>query len=106
MEKWLLIVETRCKDEARDSEFNHWYDTIHTPDLLGDSPGFKSVGRYVAKDPLRGKGKYLAVWEIETDDIKKTMEAHAKNMESKKAAGRYTELLVIVSRRICRVEDL
>ena len=105
MGKWLLIIDTRCKDEARDSEFNHWYDTIHIPDVLNDSPGFKSVGRYVAKDPLRGKGKYLAVWEIETDDIKKTMDTSMKQMEAKRAAGRWTELLEMVSVRICKVEN-
>ena len=106
MGKWLLIVETNCKDETRNSEFNNWYNTVHIPDVLKDSPGFKRATRYLIKDPAKDKGKYLALYEIETDDIKKTMEAHSKNMERKKAAGRWTDLLEIVSRRICTVEDL
>jgi hypothetical protein len=106
MEKWLLIVETDCKDDKRDSEFNNWYKTIHIPDILSDSPGFKSGARYLIKDPVRDKGKYLAIFEIETNDIKKTMEAHSTNMKNKKAADRWTDLLEIVSRRICKVEDL
>ena len=105
MEKWLAIVETNCKDKTRDSEFNNWYDTIHIPDVLS-SPGFKGAARYVIKDQVKDKGKYLAIYEIETDDIKKTMEAFLKNIESKIAAGRWTDLLEIVSRRICKVENL
>jgi hypothetical protein len=104
MERWLLIVETNCKDQTRDSEFNDWYTTIHIPDILSGSPGFKSAARYIARDPVRGKRKYLTIYEIETDDIKKTMEAHARNMKEKKEAGRLTDLLETVSRRICKVE--
>jgi len=105
MEKWLVIVESDCKDKTRDSEFNNWYDTIHIPDVLS-SPGFKGATRYVIRDQGREKGKYLAIYEIETDDIKKTMEVSLRNIESKKAAGRWTDLLEIVSRRICKVEHL
>ena len=105
MEKWIVIVETNCKDETRASEFNEWYDKVHIPDVLS-SPGFKGAARYLIKDPLRDKGKYLAIYEIETDDIKKTMEASLKNIESKRASGRWTDLIEIVSRRICKVENL
>ena len=57
MEKWLLIVETNCKDETRGSEFNNWYNTVHIPDILRDFPGFKSATRYLIKNPVMGKGK-------------------------------------------------
>jgi hypothetical protein len=105
MEQWLLIVETNCKDNARDSEFNTWYDTIHIPDVLG-CPGHTRATRYVITNPVKGKGKYLTIYEIETDDIKKTREEAAEIIESKKAAGRFTDLLEIVSRRLCKVENL
>lgn len=105
MGRWLLMVGTNCKDETRDSEFNHWYDTIHIPDVLS-SPGFKSAARYLAKDPEKGKGKYLAIYEIETEDIKKTLKTSLENIESKRAAGRWTDLLEIVTTRICKVENL
>jgi hypothetical protein len=104
MEKWLVLVETNCKVATRDAEFNHWYDTIHLPDVLS-APGYKGATRYAIKDPANKKGKYLAIYEIETEDIKKTLEASMKNMESKKAAGRWSDLLEIVSRRICKVEN-
>lgn len=103
MEKWLVIVETNCKDATRDAEFNHWYDTVHIPDVLS-FPDHKSAARYILKDPTPGKGKYIAIYEIETDDIKKTMEASMKQREAKRAAGRWTELMEMVSVRICKVE--
>jgi len=104
MEKWLVIVETNCKDAAREAEFNRWYDTVHIPDVLS-SPDHKSAARYILKDPAPGKGKYIAIYEIETDDIKKTMETSMKQMEAKRTAGRWTELLEMVSVRICKVEN-
>jgi len=105
MEKWLVLVETNCKDEARVSEFDKWYDTIHIPDALS-APGHKSATRYIIKGPAKGKGKYLAIYEIETEDIKKTMEETSKVIESRIAAGRWTDLVEVVSRRICKVENL
>lgn len=103
MEKWLLLVESNCRDESREAEFDRWYDTIHIPDILGGSPGFKSTTRYVIKKSDPKRGKYLAVYEIETEDIDRTIEAHMKNVEAKYAAGRKSDLAEIVSRRLCRV---
>ena len=79
MEKWLLIVETNCKDEKRESEFNDWYDNIHIPDVVNDTPGFKNATRYLIRDPKRSKGKYRAIYEIETNDIQKSM-GHMQEM--------------------------
>jgi hypothetical protein len=104
METWLVLVETNCKDETRVSEFDTWYDTIHIPDVLS-CPGHKSAARYILKNAGGKKGKYLAIYEIETDDIRKTLEASSKNIESKIAAGRWTDLVELVSRRICKVEN-
>ncbi len=103
MEKWLILVESNCKDPSREAEFNAWYDTIHIPDILSGSPGFKSAIRYVLKDPGKAQGKYLAVYEIETSDIDQTMSAHRRNLETKYAAGRSCEFLEMVSRRLCKV---
>ena len=105
MGKWLLIVESNCADETRESEFNTWYDTIHIPDILNDSPGFKSATRYVLKNPDQPRAKHLAIYEIETEDIQKTREAHLKNVERKKAAGRWSDLLEVTERRVCKVQE-
>ncbi|MBN1830135.1 MAG: hypothetical protein JW884_13475 [Deltaproteobacteria bacterium] len=104
MEQWLLIVETNCKDKSRETEFDAWYDTIHIPDILEGSPGFKKVARYINRNPLPGQGKYLAIYEIETTDIDATMKSHQENVEAKYALGRKSQILEVVSRRICKVK--
>ena len=49
-----------------------WYDSIHVPDVLS-TPGFVSARRYKAKDLRDGRGMYLAIYEILTDDIEATL---------------------------------
>ena len=65
--------------------------------------GAKAKARLAAKYPAPGKPKYLAVYEFETDDIEKTLEAHAKNVEAKYAAGRKSPFAEVVSKRFCKV---
>ena len=52
--------------EGRDEEFNHWYDTQHLPDVMA-VPGFMSAERLTVLGD--GPHRYLAIYEIETDDI-------------------------------------
>ena len=99
MAKWLLVVETNCADAAREAEFNEWYDKTHLPDIL-ETPGFISANRYENTEPSEGKAKFAAAYEIETDDIDRFMKAHNDNMARKRAEGRFSELLVIVSRSL------
>ena len=97
MAKWLQIIGTNCSDAAREAEFNEWYDKTHLPDVL-ETPGFIRATRYENTEPSEGEAKFLATYEIETSDIDKFMKAHADNMAKKRAAGRFSELLVGVSR--------
>ncbi len=97
MVKWLLVVGSNCADAARETEFNEWYDKTHLPDVL-QTPGFIGATRYENTEPSEGEAKFLATYEIETDDIDKFMKAHNDNMARKRAAGRFSELLVLVSR--------
>ena len=99
MTKWLMVVETNCADAAREAEFNKWYDKTHLPDIL-ETAGFTRATRYENTEPAEGKAKFLATYEIETDDIDKFMKTHQANMAKKRAAGRFSELVVIVSRRL------
>jgi hypothetical protein len=97
MDKWLLVVESNCKDETREAELDQWYDNVHIPDILSGSPGFKRAAQYLIKRPQADKGKYLTVYEIETDDIDATIAAHGKNMKRLFTAGRNSELVEMVS---------
>ncbi|NBB51166.1 hypothetical protein GVN24_23065 [Rhizobium sp. CRIBSB] len=52
--------------EDRDEEFNHWYDKQHLPDVMS-VPGFVSAERLTCLG--EGQHRYMAIYEIETDDI-------------------------------------
>ena len=101
MAKWLLVVETNCTDAARETEFNEWYDKTHLPDVL-ETPGFIRATRYENTEPSERKAKFLATYEIETNDIDRFMKTHTANMDKKRAEGRFSELLVVVSRGFYR----
>ncbi len=55
---------------GRERDFNTWYDTQHLPDML-KIPGFISAERFT----LAGQGPFgfLAIYELETDDLAGTM---------------------------------
>ena len=97
MAKWILVVGTNCVDAAREAEYNEWYDKTHFPDVL-EVPGFIKATRYESNEPAEGEAKFLAIYEIETDDIDGFMKKHADNMKRKRTEGRFSELLVRVSR--------
>jgi len=96
MAKWLLVVETNCNDTTREAEFNAWYDNTHLPDVL-ETTGVIRATRYENTNPPEGKGKFLATYEIETDDINQTMKALGENLGKKSAEGRMSGLAELVS---------
>jgi hypothetical protein len=99
MAKWLSVVGTNCVDAAREAEFNRWYDEIHLPDVL-ETPGLVRATRYENTAPAEGQAKFLALYEIETDDYDNFSKAVSENMAKKRAQGRISELMVIVSRGV------
>ena len=101
MAKWLLAVATNCADAAREAEFNEWYDKTHIPDVL-ETAGFVRATRYENIEPSEGEAKFLATYEIETDDIEAFQKRHNDNIARKRAAGRLSDLTVVVSRGFYR----
>lgn len=76
MAKYSMVVMTNC-EPGTDAEFNDWYDRIHLPDVLR-VPGIVAAQRYKLTAEQRrethpGWG-YLAIYEVETRDLKKTFE--------------------------------
>jgi hypothetical protein len=63
----VYVVRARPVSPDRDGEFNEWYDGTHVPELLA-VPGFVSARRFrrVGDD---GTPEYLAVYEIDADDV-------------------------------------
>ena len=69
MGKYVLVVPSSAK-EGRDDDYNEWYNNQHIHDLLA-IPGIKSGRRFTPDpiSPMPPPADYLAIYEIETDDI-------------------------------------
>ena len=64
--------------EGKDKEYNEWYTNQHIPDVVS-VPGIVAAQRFRLADFQMGNGepspwKYLAIYEIETDDLKATFD--------------------------------
>lgn len=58
---------------GREQEYNEWYNERHLADVLA-VPGFVAAQRFqVAKSDSGLPHKYLALYEIETNDLNKTL---------------------------------
>jgi hypothetical protein len=94
--RWLLAVLTDVVDPSRETEFNVWYNEIHLPDIM-QMPGFIRATRYENADPDAGPGKFLAAYEIESEDIEKTLAELRRRVAKLKKQGRISDSLVDVS---------
>lgn len=117
VEKWILEVKSKCRDMVDgyqfedDDAFNDWYNNVHIPDIMKAMPEFKSARRFMNPDfSTLETGKYLALYEIETDDINKTMGRLLEAVRKIEKQGRMSPLLQTVSMTVykeisSRVQD-
>jgi hypothetical protein len=84
--KWVNFVEQNS-DPAREAQYHDWYNNMHIPDIL-KTPSFVRATRYRIKDFRDGRGQYLAVYEIETDDIDRTMKLRLEKRAEEVKLGR------------------
>jgi hypothetical protein len=97
MAKTIVLVFTNCADPAREKEFNDWYDNTHVPDVL-ETPGFVSCTRYeLIGDPGPGQGKFLAIYEVESDDLPSTMAGLQERVAELAAQGRIIDSIRLAS---------
>jgi hypothetical protein len=78
MAKYVYVVMTNPV-EGREDEFNDWYTNGHLADIL--RLGFQSAQRFQLasmRSPQVCGQKYLAIYEVETDDIDAVNEAMIK----------------------------
>ncbi len=103
MGRYRLFAFSDCKDPAREEEFNDWYDNMHIPDML-EVPGMISATRWVSAESKKGQQrKYLAMYELETDDIGKfDLSVRERGMRTVKE-GRFSDLPVFDPPEIPRV---
>jgi hypothetical protein len=103
MEKYLLFVFADCKDPAREQEFNDWYDNVHIPDML-EAPGMLRATRWTSASPKpEQRRKYLALYELETDDIEKFDRGVRERGLQTMREGRFSDLPVFDPPEIPRV---
>ena len=103
MPKYLLFAFSDCKDPAREKEFNDWYSDIHVPDML-EVPGMIQATRWVSAHSGEGQHrKYLAMYELEADDLEKfDRGVRERGMRTVKE-GRFSDLPVFDPPDIPRV---
>jgi hypothetical protein len=97
MARYILEVRTNCNDPEKEVEYNDWYNNVHLPDVL-ETPGVVRATRYENTNPAEGEAKFIAIYEIETDDIDAFMKALNENIQKKREAGRMNDLLVRTDR--------
>ena len=76
MAKGIMVVESGPADDERDAEYNQWYSGTHIPEI-SSIPGFVAARRYKTREADRGrstKARYLAIYELEADDISRPLE--------------------------------
>lgn len=72
MAKYTYVVMSN-PTPGNEAEYNRWYTDQHLPDVLA-VPGFVAAQRFKVDDPnSQLKHRYLALYEIETDDLNKTL---------------------------------
>ncbi|MGD1118605.1 MAG: hypothetical protein ABR886_03890 [Dehalococcoidales bacterium] len=103
MTKYLLFAFSDCKDPKREIEFNDWYDNMHMTDMM-EVPGFIKASRWMSADNKKNEiRKYLALYELETDDLAefnaKMRERGIRTMKE----GRFTDLAVFDPDNVPRI---
>jgi hypothetical protein len=87
-ERHLYLALTNAAP-GRDDDFNRWYDTFHQREVIANVPGFVAGRRY-RLDPLQRTGtgvgeqaswQYLAIYEVESDDLPETFAALTRHRE-------------------------
>lgn len=85
MAKFVFVVFTEPKAD-REEEYNEWYDRQHLADVLA-LDGITAAGRFELAEmnpPQSQHHRYLALYEIEIDDVSRIPQAIA----TAKGAGR------------------
>jgi hypothetical protein len=83
MARYVMVVPSSAKP-GRDDDYNAWYDSRHIHDICA-IPGVISGRRFTADgaSPNPAPAKYMALYEIETDDINQVL----AGMGERAAAG-------------------
>ena len=72
MAKYIMYGLSNCSDPAREEEYINWYKTMRQADML-KLPCVKSVRlcKLMKFRRYEGNPQFLAIYEVESDDISK-----------------------------------
>ena len=77
MAKYMIIALNGPRPgEGQEDAYNTWYNQVHIPDLLS-APGVVAARRFKVLQS-NTKWSYVATYELETDDLTKTLEGMAQ----------------------------
>ncbi len=96
--RWFYMVKSRPSEPAREDEFNAWYDEIDIPDVLA-VPGFDRARRAIVREPVVlnvHDPAYVALYDITTDDIDKSIIDLYVAARKMSQLGRLTDVLKVV----------
>lgn len=97
MEKWIFAVRSNCNDEDREDEFVKNYNQYCLPNFVSLPD---CVRASLFENPELSSfesGKYIAIYEIETDDIGQTMKKVGESIKQWRKEGRFNFLVAPVS---------
>ena len=79
MAKTIFLAWSDPVDEASEAEFSSWYEGTHIPQVRAAIPAISAVHRYQVADVPAAPGapahRFLAVYELDTDDVAEAMAA-------------------------------
>ena len=100
----VLLVHSNCPADQEEA-FNHWYDTVHVPDILAVE-GFTAAQRFklagpgpqvVTRDGQPAIAQYLALYEMDTADTRAAMKRLNEAVADLQQRGRMFAGLQVVS---------
>ena len=93
--KAVLVVLSNCTEPGREKEFKDWYVNIHLPDVL-ETPGIIDAKLFnLATPPTEGQGKFLAIYELDTDDVDSVQKSLDQVMGKKREQGRMIDYIQV-----------
>lgn len=86
MAKGIMVVQTSPASPEREDEYNDWYSNKHIPEICS-IPGFLGARRYKVHGAAPdGAHSYLAIYEVEADDLSAPMAALGEQSAAGKMA--------------------
>ena len=93
--KAVLVVLSNCTDPAREKDFKDWYVNIHLPDVL-ETPGIIDAKLFsLATPPKDGQSNFLAIYELDTDDVDSVQKSLDEVMGKKREQGRMIDYIQV-----------